>query len=134
MNWARHDRRLPIVEANSQRVLCRIYGVAQNPKAPAVQRMLWQYAESLLPTKSVGDFNQALMELGALVCTPTAPDCEKCPLRANCAAKRSGLQERIPPKKAEVLTNPLGWLVPISEKCSGVVNGTVSDNGRETAI
>jgi A/G-specific adenine glycosylase len=91
-----YDRGLPILEANSQRVLCRLFGIAKNPKEPAVQRRLWQLAERLLPTKSVGDFNQALMELGALVCTPTKPRCPQCPLRSRCQANLLQRQERIP--------------------------------------
>src|SRR2546421_8433267 len=69
------DRRLPILEANSQRVLCRLLGETEDPRRGAVRRRLWSAAETLLPDHRVGDFNQALMELGALVCTPTAPRC-----------------------------------------------------------
>jgi A/G-specific adenine glycosylase len=91
-----YDRRLPILEANSQRVLCRLFGIAENPKAPAVQKRLWQLAETLLPTKNVGDFNQALMELGALICTPSQPRCTDCPLKGYCAAKATNQQATIP--------------------------------------
>src|SRR5205814_2429587 len=63
-------RRLPIVEANSLRVLCRLYGEDGDPSNTAVRRRLWDRAETLLPKRRVGDFNQALMELGSLVCTP----------------------------------------------------------------
>src|SRR5205823_13496124 len=55
----------------------------------------------VLPKKRAGDFNQALMELGALVCTPTTPACGRCPLAANCVAYRGGLQEKIPPPKKQ---------------------------------
>jgi len=91
-----YDRRLPILEANSQRVLCRLFAIAENPKAPTVQKQLWQHAESLLPAKSAGDFNQAMMELGALVCTPSNPSCIECPLKRHCAAFASNLQTEIP--------------------------------------
>ena len=91
-----YDRRVPIVEANSQRVLCRLFGIERNPKESAVQTTLWQLAESLLPMKSVGDFNQAMMELGALVCTPANPSCGKCPLRMHCQANLQNRQDEIP--------------------------------------
>ena len=90
------NRRLPIVEANSQRVLCRLFGQIGDSKSGPVKRWLWDTAESLLPARRVGDFNQALMELGALVCTPTGPKCGACPLAELCTAQREGLQESIP--------------------------------------
>jgi A/G-specific adenine glycosylase len=92
------DRRLPILEANSQRVLSRVFGRADDPRQGPAQRWLWQAAEALLPTRHVGEFNQALMELGALVCTPTSPRCDDCPLAARCRARELGLQESIPAK------------------------------------
>jgi A/G-specific adenine glycosylase len=91
-------RRLPILEANSLRVLCRFFGVRDDPRASKTQRKLWQLAEVILPRTEVGDFNQALMELGALVCTPSAPRCETCPVSRHCAARAAGLQEEIPLK------------------------------------
>ena len=90
------DLRLPILEANSVRVLARLFGRTGDPRSGPEQRWLWAAAESLLPSRRVGDFNQALMELGALVCTPTAPRCGECPLAADCAARRLGLQAVIP--------------------------------------
>ena len=62
---------------------------------------MWRTAEEVLPAKRVGDFNQAVMELGALVCTPTNPKCRECPLKKQCVANREGLQAVIPPPKAK---------------------------------
>jgi A/G-specific adenine glycosylase len=90
------DRRLPVLEANSLRVLCRLFGRTDDPRRGPAQRWLWQVAEDLLPARRAGDFNQALMELGALVCTPAAPRCDECPLAADCVARRLGLQDAIP--------------------------------------
>ena len=90
------DRRLPILEANSLRVLCRLFGRRDDPRRGPAQRWLWQVAEDLLPAHRVGEFNQALMELGAVVCTPTAPRCVECPLARDCVARRLGLQDEIP--------------------------------------
>jgi len=94
------DCRLPIVEANSRRVLCRWFGLRQDPRSSPFQKKVWQLAEELLPEKRVGEFNQALMELGALVCTPLAPRCGSCPLARHCQARLLGLQQRIPPAVA----------------------------------
>jgi A/G-specific adenine glycosylase len=90
------DRRLPIVEANSQRLLCRLFTLREPPPATAAQKRLWQLAEAILPARRAGDFNQALMELGALVCTPAAPACERCPLARHCRARQLGIQDQLP--------------------------------------
>src|SRR5207244_1317196 len=70
------DQRLPILEANSERVLCRVYGVKDDPRSGPARKFLWQKAEELLPRRRAGAFNQALMELGALICTPRNPQCD----------------------------------------------------------
>lgn len=91
------DCRLPILEANSQRLLSRLLGLRADPRQGPVRRWLWQRVTELLPYRGVGEFNQALMELGSLVCTPTAPRCNACPVRRACRAHQLGLQEEIPP-------------------------------------
>src|SRR5262249_12030343 len=91
------DLSLPILEANSRRVLCRLLGERGDPRTGDVERSLWDAAAALLPRQRSGDFNQALMELGALVCTPEQPACARCPLRRSCIANRDGLQAQIPP-------------------------------------
>ncbi|WP_439626483.1 A/G-specific adenine glycosylase [Gemmata sp.] len=99
------DRRLPIVEANSLRVLARLFGYRGDPREGAGKAWVWAAAEAVLPAERAGDFNQALMELGALVCTPAKPACDRCPLAAACVANRDALQEQIPPpKKQPVVT------------------------------
>jgi A/G-specific adenine glycosylase len=94
--------RLPILEANSQRVLCRLFAVRTDPTRSPTRSQLWQLAETLLPRSRVGDFNQALMELGALVCTATNPNCLGCPLRRECTSTHLGIQNEVPllPKRA----------------------------------
>jgi A/G-specific adenine glycosylase len=91
------NMRLPIVETNSQRVLCRLFGQPGNPADSVTKKWLWNAADQLLPHNAVGDFNQALMELGALVCTPAKPRCSGCPLSNDCVAFGKGLQDAIPP-------------------------------------
>jgi len=94
------DQRLPIVEANTKRVLCRLFGHTGDPASGPTQRWLWEQAAMILPARRAGDFNQALMELGALVCTPRAPACDECPLARDCAAHRQGIVDQIPPPPA----------------------------------
>jgi len=90
------DRPEPVVDGNVARVLVRLHGIRKNPKAPAVAARLWELAADLARGPSPGDLNQALMELGALVCTPRAPRCAACPLRHRCTARRDGDAEALP--------------------------------------
>jgi len=81
----------PILDANVIRVLSRVYAVGGDPKASAaVQAQLWALAEQLIPQGQARDFNQAMMELGALVCAPAAPKCAACPVSPLCAAYELG--------------------------------------------
>jgi A/G-specific adenine glycosylase len=91
--------RAPILEANTIRLLSRLIGYRDDPLAAAGQQILWQVAEDILPRKNVAQFNQALMELGSLVCTASEPKCRQCPLSSLCAAHTSGLQHEIPRAK-----------------------------------
>ncbi len=95
------DTRLPILEANTVRLLSRLSGFRQDPHTTAGRAHLWHVAESLLPKANCGAFNQALMEVGSLICTPRQPHCDDCPLRANCRAFAAGLQEQIPLPKVK---------------------------------
>jgi A/G-specific adenine glycosylase len=85
----------PIVEANSRRVLARLSG-HEHPLGGAADEPIWRLAAALVPRRKAGAFNQALMELGALVCTPERPRCGVCPVAAHCAALEHGLVETIP--------------------------------------
>jgi A/G-specific adenine glycosylase len=91
------DEPAPILDGNVVRVLCRIDKVEDDPRTQPVRDVLWVRAEEILPSRRVGDFNSALMELGATVCTARAPKCMFCPVQRHCAAFAAGAQERIPP-------------------------------------
>ncbi len=92
--------RAPILEANTQRLFARLIGLDDVLTTSASQKRLWQFAEDILPSDDVGIFNQALMEIGSLVCTPKSPACSQCPLSAHCEAYRQDRQDEIPrPKK-----------------------------------
>lgn len=90
------DRPAPIVEANTLRLYSRLLGYRGDPRSAAGQRLLWSFAERVLPRRSPGRFNQALMELGATICTPADPRCEACPVRGCCGAAAVGSQAEIP--------------------------------------
>jgi len=86
----------PLVDGNVARVFARIFAITTNVKTPQTLETLWQLAEELVPHRNPGDFNQALMELGALVCTPANPQCEICPMRRVCVALADGLVNQLP--------------------------------------
>jgi len=95
----------PVMDGNVERVTARLLGLAEDPKSGAVRRRLLAQAADLLEPRRPGDGNQALMELGATVCTPRAPRCLLCPLReaapgwSGCTAAAEGDPERYPPPR-----------------------------------
>ncbi len=91
-----YDMRAPVLDGNVIRVLTRLLGIEEDPRSPAVRDRLWAAAEDLLPARRCGDFNQALMELGATVCLPRSPRCADCPIRSACRAFREAAVDRIP--------------------------------------
>jgi len=96
------DLPAPILEANTIRLFSRLMAYEGDPAKSAGQQLLWRAAEELVPRTGAAQFNQALMELGALVCTPEAPRCDACPVVAHCAAFRTGRQLEIPRLAARV--------------------------------
>ncbi|MGY8767253.1 MAG: A/G-specific adenine glycosylase [Pirellulales bacterium] len=94
-----YDAREPILEANTIRVHARLLAYAEDPTKAAGQRLLWHFAGLVLPKKESGRFNQALMELGSQVCTPTNPKCTECPVMGLCPTFAGQLQAEIPKKK-----------------------------------
>lgn len=92
------DRREPVVDGNVARVLARLFALRQDIRAPAAQKRLWREAALLASGAQPGALNEALMELGATVCTPRAPRCGHCPLRRHCAARAAGCQAELPVK------------------------------------
>lgn len=90
------SRRAPLVDGNVARVFSRLHRIAGDLKERAVEKRVWALAEELLPADRPGDFNQALMELGAVVCTPANPRCDDCPVARHCEARRAGEVDRYP--------------------------------------
>ncbi len=86
---------VPIVDANVVRVLSRYFGLGGDPRSKGAQALLWQYATKLIPPGGAAEFNQAMMELGALVCR-AKPECNSCPLSSACVALATGRQHTLP--------------------------------------
>ncbi len=93
------DQRAPILDGNIKRVFSRLFDVDTPLQTSETETKLWQIAEDLLPEKKVGEFNQALMELGALVCVSKNPLCDHCPLKDDCLAFQNLLQDVRPVRK-----------------------------------
>ncbi len=93
------DRPAPILDGNVRRVLARLFALEENPRRPAAERQLWGWAEALTPADRPHDYTQAIMDLGATVCTPRRPACERCPLEALCRARALGRQNDLPQKR-----------------------------------
>lgn len=89
----------PILDGNVKRVLARCYAVDGWPGKKDVEKRLWQISEDVTPAKGVGQFNQAMMDLGAMVCTRSKPKCELCPLNAGCIAYANHSWPQYPGKK-----------------------------------
>ena len=85
------DRRAFALDGNGIRVLARLHAVRAPSNLPATRAHLHRLGLALVPPTRAGDFNQAMMELGALVCSPRAPSCDQCPVRAHCAGLAQGL-------------------------------------------
>ncbi len=142
----------PVVDGNVARVFSRIWLLDDDfHKLPARQRL----AERLRPLMDAkgcrpGDFNQAMMELGALICTPTNPNCATCPLAKDCAAKREGTQADYPRKAARkelpvrrktavVVTDGKGGVLLVENTEGGLLKGlwelpTVEPAGEQVQV
>ncbi|MGN0745743.1 MAG: A/G-specific adenine glycosylase [Aristaeellaceae bacterium] len=90
------DQPVPAVDGNVIRVVSRLKGIRENVGVPSVRRQLTAETAALVPVERPGDFNQALMDLGATVCVPGTPSCERCPLQELCDAYREGDAEDLP--------------------------------------
>jgi A/G-specific adenine glycosylase len=91
-----HGQCWPILDGNVKRVLARYHAVAGWPGEPRAAAQLWCHAEEHTPHERVADYTQAIMDLGATLCTRTRPACTACPLASGCAAAQAGAQALYP--------------------------------------
>jgi A/G-specific adenine glycosylase len=88
-----------VVDGNVKRVYARLFQVTEPVNTPAGEQEIWSLAEAHLPPGQAGDYNQALMDLGATICLPRKPDCSICPLAEDCLARKNNLTDQLPVKK-----------------------------------
>ena len=91
----------PILDGNCKRVLARFAAISGWPGDKATEQKLWQLAEQITPEQTVSQFNQAMMDLGATLCSRSKPRCSECPLKLKCKAALAGEQTLYPGKKAK---------------------------------
>jgi A/G-specific adenine glycosylase len=108
-----------LVDGNVARVLARLFRIPGN--AAEVRARAWQMAPSLLPPGRAGEFNEALMELGATVCKPRTPSCGACPLGPHCETRERGDGHRFPPAKSAAVRPLLVWAAAAVTRKDGSV-------------
>jgi len=91
-----YDKAWPVFDGNAVRVFCRLLNFRSDPRVSANRRQLLEAARTLAPAEGAGLFNQALMDLGALICRPRSPECEQCPVRSICAGRAAGEPASLP--------------------------------------
>ena len=111
--------RVPVVDGNVIRVFTRFLGLSGISTSPRVRRKILEFLTGCIPAEAPGDFNQAMMELGATVCRPRSPSCQSCPLAPRCVARKTGRTEVLP-------VQPRARKVPEYE----IAVGLVRKNGR----
>lgn len=110
-----YNQPVPAVDGNVMRVFSRLFRIMDDITLVSTRKKMEHITMQLIPTEVPGDFNQALMELGALICTPSSPQCLFCPLRSVCNAYAEGVEEELPRKKKskppKQMNMVMGWLV-----------------------
>lgn len=109
---------VPVVDGNVARVISRLFGITENIQSPAGYRLISGIMYELMPGFPPGDFNQAVMEFGALHCTPASPGCGTCPLQTQCFAFIRNKVQELPARasKPEVRLRHFNYLVILISK------------------
>ena len=129
-----YGEKTPALDGNVKRVLCRLFAVQKPLDQNQTHRRLRELAEGVIPRREPGRFNQGLMDLGAMICTPRKPACDHCPLRDLCRAAAKGLQEKLPVKRkkstlphkqmtAAVLVDKRGRYLVVQRPAQGLLGG-----------
>jgi len=113
------DRQEPIVDGNVARVLCRWLAIDTPLGSKETEARLWSEAEKLVRGPRPGALNQALMELGATVCTPLSPRCEVCPIRSACIARKTDRVAELPVARKKKAPTPVTMVAVIARPASG---------------
>jgi A/G-specific adenine glycosylase len=127
-----YGQALPAVDGNVRRILCRLFAIRKPVDDAREHKQLQKLADSLIPVKHPGDFNQALMDLGATICKAKNPDCSRCPIVNLCQARLHDLQDVLPITRkspaiphrqaaAAVIRNSKGMLLVVQRPASGLL-------------
>lgn len=127
-----YGQALPAVDGNVRRILSRVFAIRKPLDDSREQKILFELAATLVPAKRPGDFNQALMDLGAMICQAKNPNCSICPLASICRAWLTDLQNSLPVKRkaltiprrqsvAAVIRNPEGLLLVVQRPATGLL-------------
>ncbi len=111
----------PLVDGNVIRVLSRLFALHGDPNKKPLKTEIWAHARALIPAHAPGDFNQALMELGATVCAPRSPRCDVCPLAKVCQARAQGLTELLPELPARAKPTAVHVVAAIASRADRVL-------------
>jgi A/G-specific adenine glycosylase len=123
------DEQVAVLDGNVIRVLARLFDIKESTDETMTRRRLWEVAEALVPRKAPGDFNQAMMELGARICTPRQPRCPECPVRRHCEARTKGVQELRPVRKKKATTPHYEYVVCVIPKNGRYLLAKRPENG-----
>lgn len=110
-----------ILDGNVKRVLTRFHAVSGWPGKPAVEKLLWEHAQAHMPKKRCGDYTQAIMDLGATLCTRSKPSCLICPMQKACEAFEQKAAANYPEKKPKKATPEKSTVMLIAENSRGEV-------------
>jgi len=111
------DKPAPILDGNVRRVLVRLFAWMDDPRSARAEKQLWAWAEALTPKDRPHDYTQAIMDLGAMVCTPRAPDCDNCPMQEICQASLKGLTADLPVARKK-------QKIPVRQQIGLIVSGS----------
>jgi A/G-specific adenine glycosylase len=130
-----YDLREALVDGNVARVLARLFAVDGDPASSAFQERAWGLARALVAdAERPGDWNQALMELGALVCAPREPDCARCPLAGLCAARATGRERELPRAKARAAPVDVELVLLVAERGDALLLERRPETGRMAGL
>jgi A/G-specific adenine glycosylase len=110
-----------VVDGNVIRVISRFLGIGDDVRQLSTQKQIQQFADMMLDPKRPGDFNQAIMELGSLVCSPKKPECSQCPWSISCVANKSFEQDKYPYKTSKAKTPHYDIVVAVIRDGNGKV-------------
>lgn len=125
-----YNQPVPLVDGNVIRVLCRLFALEGDPTRAPLKKLLWEVAGEFVPKGSPGDFNQGLMELGALVCTPRRASCFACPWQKECRAHAEGRVDVLPELAERPPMTPMTMVVLLLRHRGRFAVQTLADDAR----